>query len=401
MWNRRRRVLGYNAGARVTTMSHADTGSAPPMLPAGLPEDWACDRDVPCPRCGYNLRGLHTPRCPECGTVFRWQALLGVACPRCGASLRGAVGEQCPECGLQLDWSRLLGDAVPVGRWNYEYASRPFWAGVRTWFAVLRPRRFWRGIPLELAPVADRLRRFRRIAWMVAVVGMAMPMLERIDQAIQWIRAGAMAGPFQWAYLQEIGSALAANATTWIVLLVPALISAASVPLFSITLGRFRIRREQLRRIWAYAAVGAAWIGLLIGAGVLAETMLRLPALGWTGFGRHDLNLPAIVQNLVYPPGLWGESPLLRWYVGRLAPPLLARLREWIPFVVGVGLVGLFPVWWWWFLYTSLRRYLRLERGTAVGIFVATQIIAGLTTLLVLCASACVAPSWGWVITYW
>jgi hypothetical protein len=304
---------------------------------------------------------------------------------------------------LQLDWSRLLGDAAPVGRWNYEYSPRPFWAAVRTWFAVLRPRRFWRGVPLELAPVADRLRRFRRVAWMIAVVGMATPILGYVDYATRTIRAGALADPTQrWWLQQNVVRALAVNATTWIVLLVPALISAASVPLFSITLGRCRIRREQLRRIWTYASVGAAWIGLLIGAGVLAENVIGTWALGWTGFGGDDLNLPGIVENLVHPPGLWGESPLLSWWAGRpVPPPLLLRLKEWIPFAVGVGLVGLFPVWWWWFLYTSFRRYLRLERGTAVGIFVATQIIAGLTTLLALCASSCAAPSWGWVITYW
>lgn len=30
----------------------------------------AIERDLPCPRCRYNLRGLITPRCPECGLQF-------------------------------------------------------------------------------------------------------------------------------------------------------------------------------------------------------------------------------------------------------------------------------------------------------------------------------------------
>ena len=31
------------------------------------------DRDLPCARCGYNLRGLAiSGRCPECGTLIRW-----------------------------------------------------------------------------------------------------------------------------------------------------------------------------------------------------------------------------------------------------------------------------------------------------------------------------------------
>jgi hypothetical protein len=37
--------------------------------PAAKPVIFA-DQDVPCPRCGYNLRGLVEPRCPECGLVF-------------------------------------------------------------------------------------------------------------------------------------------------------------------------------------------------------------------------------------------------------------------------------------------------------------------------------------------
>lgn len=35
----------------------------------------ASDRDVACPRCGYNLRGLTTPRCPECGFRFDFEQL--------------------------------------------------------------------------------------------------------------------------------------------------------------------------------------------------------------------------------------------------------------------------------------------------------------------------------------
>jgi hypothetical protein len=32
----------------------------------------AVERDVPCPLCDYNLRGLTEPRCPECGHQFQW-----------------------------------------------------------------------------------------------------------------------------------------------------------------------------------------------------------------------------------------------------------------------------------------------------------------------------------------
>ncbi|MDQ3440453.1 MAG: hypothetical protein M3478_08910 [Planctomycetota bacterium] len=36
-------------------------------------------RDVTCPLCAYNLRGLREPRCPECGYAFAWPDLLDPA----------------------------------------------------------------------------------------------------------------------------------------------------------------------------------------------------------------------------------------------------------------------------------------------------------------------------------
>lgn len=39
--------------------------------------DWSeIAHDVICPLCGYNLRGLNTPRCPECGFGFEWPEVL-------------------------------------------------------------------------------------------------------------------------------------------------------------------------------------------------------------------------------------------------------------------------------------------------------------------------------------
>jgi hypothetical protein len=50
------------------TLNHPSACAAP---------DWATiTRDVHCPLCGYNLRGLIEPRCPECGYRFKWAALF-------------------------------------------------------------------------------------------------------------------------------------------------------------------------------------------------------------------------------------------------------------------------------------------------------------------------------------
>lgn len=45
----------------------------PAMVPG--PDSGTAVRDVHCPRCGYNLRGLTVPRCPECGLAFEFAEL--------------------------------------------------------------------------------------------------------------------------------------------------------------------------------------------------------------------------------------------------------------------------------------------------------------------------------------
>lgn len=42
---------------------------------ATAPGPEGVSQDVPCPECGYNLRGLTVPRCPECGYEFDWATL--------------------------------------------------------------------------------------------------------------------------------------------------------------------------------------------------------------------------------------------------------------------------------------------------------------------------------------
>lgn len=38
---------------------------------------YLADRDLPCPKCRYNLRGTRSQSCPECGTALSLDALLG------------------------------------------------------------------------------------------------------------------------------------------------------------------------------------------------------------------------------------------------------------------------------------------------------------------------------------
>lgn len=58
--------------------------SEPDLLPAFL-----ASQDVACPGCGYNLRGLREPRCPECGEAIALR--VGLVDPRQGAGIAGLI----------------------------------------------------------------------------------------------------------------------------------------------------------------------------------------------------------------------------------------------------------------------------------------------------------------------
>lgn len=58
-------------------MSFITPTDAPATAGSPAAPDWATiTRDVTCPLCAYNLRGLVDPRCPECGYQFEWPAVL-------------------------------------------------------------------------------------------------------------------------------------------------------------------------------------------------------------------------------------------------------------------------------------------------------------------------------------
>ena len=59
------------------------------------------DRDVPCPRCAYNLRGNASTLCPECGTQLT--VAPTILCVRCRYDLKGLASDgPCPECGTPI-----------------------------------------------------------------------------------------------------------------------------------------------------------------------------------------------------------------------------------------------------------------------------------------------------------
>lgn len=337
-------------------MDAVDTSEAQPRLPAGLPDDWLLDRDLPCPKCCYNLRMLSTPRCPECGTVFRWQTLLHVACPRCAESLEIVDVDTCPRCRLALDWKRLLDQVDPSQFKQFEYTQRPVRAAIRTWLATLRPRRFWQDIRLESPPAPKRLRRLLLAAITIHVFSIAVAF---------WVQGYSLPGP---TFFDASCAAYCAVAV-----LMP-IVTMVGLPLFVPTLGRFRIRGDQLLRCLAYGSMGLVWVGCAcLFAAALVMIVNTLWPITWTTWG-----------------GTW-QRPRLGIY-----PDIVARWlhdfrigpwQEWAVSFNGLLLavvLYLNLVWWWPFLWTALHRYLRLNRRNALALFASTQLIGLIAIAIIL-----------------
>jgi hypothetical protein len=90
--------------------------------------DFLATHDAACPLCGYNLRALTAPRCPECGREVRlsvamaepylraWVVLAAATCAAGGAGmflLMIVAVEGWPHLG-QSEWEHFFSNAVMV-----------------------------------------------------------------------------------------------------------------------------------------------------------------------------------------------------------------------------------------------------------------------------------------------
>lgn len=91
-------------------------------------EMFLAEREVPCPNCGYNLRGLQGSTCPECGLSLSLRVNLTEQ--RMAAWVTGLIALAC-----SLGWSGLflllvvavfLADMEPIPWWIFAYFGTGF-----------------------------------------------------------------------------------------------------------------------------------------------------------------------------------------------------------------------------------------------------------------------------------
>ena len=91
---------------------------------------YLADRDIHCEGCRYNLRGVTTVQCPECGLVIPRPpaefiqraatdpATLRLYCEDCGYAVTGVNVDRCPECSSRR-LARYSGETPPrISRWK-------------------------------------------------------------------------------------------------------------------------------------------------------------------------------------------------------------------------------------------------------------------------------------------
>lgn len=79
--------------------------------PSDQLRSFLAERDVACPGCGYNLRGLTGDRCPECNEELRLQ--VGLVEPKMGTLVVSMVG-------LATGW----GFCAFVSAWGFFFGAR-------------------------------------------------------------------------------------------------------------------------------------------------------------------------------------------------------------------------------------------------------------------------------------
>jgi hypothetical protein len=236
------------------------------LTPESTP-DW--DRigfDTLCPRCGYNLRTLTRPKCPECGLDFAWPDILR-------------------ESGFKSDFL-----------FEHHWRTRPVASLLRTFRKSLRPRRFWTDVSIHDQLGPEGLKFLMVLSTIILVItfhastAIVAHLFQLIYAKTTWLGAARSVRQYQWyihsRFLADFGSA---GSVLLGLLTIAATIAATTILLVGMrqTLGRCRVRPIQIIRVMSYALLPlsiTAPLGFLM-LFVIPSYMLQ------------DLNKKALVQS--------------------------------------------------------------------------------------------------------
>ncbi len=275
----------------------AKPGNFEQYLVEGKPDWERIDFELPCSRCGYELRMLTMPRCPECGLEFTWAELLKALC------------EEPESLVFEFRWRKR-----PVRTW------------VRTIVRGLWPWSFWRGLSIHerihVGPLVFLLVTAPLLLF-VALHGVA-----GVLWALCWALADMMTGPpdglvYRRDELKLIALVpyISPGSTLRMLWNVAVVVAATTTLLCSLrqTLGRCRVRTVQMLRVAAYSVgpICVVWglmillfvilLGLMpwIGNGMAAQLTLLVAAVLIPG-----IMLAAGIKRYLRLPRAWLVGPV-------------------------------------------------------------------------------------------
>lgn len=266
------------------------------LLPSGVPDWDAIDYDVPCGRCGYELRMLTEPRCPECGLAFSWAEVLA---------------------------TRFQEDPT---LFEHQWRDRPVLALVATAWRTSRMLQFWRELSIHLATnrpgliilallncllwLAVNLLMIAGLGWFVAALDHVLKMYSELDEPPAIVVPRLVDAVGAWSDdMRFLRAMFGGNAAMSGEILAYTALFSGGILLALLTLWRtfraYRIRSAHALRVMVYSLLSAiAWqpVALVV---ICLVTILGVISLGWpthmvTGMLQLGILIPIIAIFSVY-----------------------------------------------------------------------------------------------------
>ena len=218
--------------------------------------------EVPVPFCGglfgiarrARCRAQYNGRMADPQTAENapdWSQLtVELRCPRCGYDLRMLPQPRCPECGLHFEWSDLVAAAsVPSSPlFEHQWRRQPARSFLRTYLSALWPPLVWRQTRLEAPPRAIPLT-------VLAIASLLFYLLcvnAREDLWWWYSNQSQFLGLYPMARMVD-------GIERTVVLVLPAIATWLALQVFQQTFGRYRLRQGQVFRL-----VALSWLSLIV-----------------------------------------------------------------------------------------------------------------------------------------
>jgi hypothetical protein len=219
------------------------------------PPNWSTvDREVACPLCGYNLRGLVEPRCPECGYRFDWEPLI---LPR---PVHAHLFEHHPEQNVRSFFRTMLA-------------------------ATLRPDRFWTTLQPTDPPRASRLLLYWLLAQsLMLLAATAIVLRYTFEDRLYYVALAEWPDAMlkmPWFKVIDLAIRHSHLLAAAVLVFWPILTGLLVLAIFRTSLGRAKIRAAHVWRCAIYAGEAALLGSVFIVIGDQGGTHHLLYVIDW------------------------------------------------------------------------------------------------------------------------